>query len=96
MYKNPTKKGKNTNTKNKNIDAAVTDINETSCIEEFKAFARGGLYSINLLNRVWPNILKEYEVDERHLDKLLHKAGLYIRMGKIKSSKYIEDPEESP
>lgn len=71
----------------------VTESRPDECIQEFKAFARGGLYSINLLNRVWPNILKEYSVHERQLDKLLHEAGLYIRMGKIKSSRCSEDPE---
>jgi hypothetical protein len=51
------------------------------------------LSSTNLLNRIWPNILKEYNVEEKQLDRLLHKAGLYIRMGKIKSFEYVEDPE---
>jgi hypothetical protein len=91
MLKKPTKKSQNTSTKNKK-DAEL-HVSEADCVEEFKAFARGGLYSINLLNRVWPNIMKEYNVDERQLDRLLHRAGLYIRMGKIKSSKCPEEPE---
>lgn len=92
MSKKLTKQSPAQNAK-KNKSDVGTEIKEADCIEEFKAFARGGLYSINLLNRVWPNILKEYNVNERQLDKLLHKAGLYIRMGKIKSLRYTEDPE---
>jgi hypothetical protein len=75
------------------VSKTIINAGEVDCVEEFKAFARGGLYSTNLLNRIWPNILKEYNVEEKQLDKLLHKAGLYIRMGKIKSLRHIEDPE---
>jgi hypothetical protein len=66
---------------------------EENCIQEFKAFARGGLYSIDLLQRVWPNILLEYNVHPKNLDQLLDKAGLYMRLGRIRSSKFNEDPD---
>jgi hypothetical protein len=69
-----------------------TKVEDEECVKEFKAFARGGAYSLDLLGRVWPNILREYKVDSDKLDTLLHKAGLYMRLGKIKSLRH-EDPE---
>lgn len=50
---------------------------EDMCVAEFKAFARGGLYSLSVLNKVWPNILREYGADSRRLTKMLNRAGLY-------------------
>jgi hypothetical protein len=79
--------------KSSKVSETIINTGDADCIEEFKAFARGGLSSTNLLNRIWPNILKEYNVEEKQIDRLLHKAGLYIRMGKIKSFEYVEDPE---
>ena len=80
-------------TKSSKVSETIINTGDADCIEEFKAFARGGLSSTNLLNRIWPNILKEYNVEEKQIDRLLHKAGLYIRMGKIKSFEHVEDPE---
>jgi hypothetical protein len=52
-------------------------LNEDECVTEFKAFARGGNYSIELLGKVWKNIMREYGVDQRRFTKLLRRAGLY-------------------
>ncbi len=90
MLKKP---AKNKAKKSSKVSETIINAGDADCIEEFKTFARGGLYSTSLLNRIWPNILKEYNVEEKQLDRLLHKAGLYIRMGKIKSLSHVEDPE---
>jgi len=74
----------------KKAEAELTS-EEKDCVQEFKAFARGGNYSINLLNRVWPSIMQEYRVPEKQLDRMLDKAGLWIKLGKIKSYKHEED-----
>jgi len=64
---------------------------EDCCVQEFKAFARGGNYSLDLLNRVWPSIMQEYAVPEQQLDRLLDKAGLWIKLGKIRSFRNEEE-----
>ncbi len=74
----------------KDPNAELT-LEEEDCVQEFKAFARGGNYSINLLNRVWPSIMQEYCVPEKQLDRLLDKAGLWIKLGRIRSYKHEED-----
>jgi len=69
----------------KNNHKKASPEQEQDVILEFKAFAAGGQGSLDILQRVWPNILREYKVDSIYLDPLLHKAGLYMRIGKIKS-----------
>ena len=69
----------------------TTAAGEDDCVQEFKAFARGGNYSLGLLNRVWPSIMQEYAVPEQQLDRLLDKAGLWIKLGKIRSFRHEEE-----
>ena len=80
--------------KAKNKQQKPTTAGEEDCVQEFKAFARGGNYSLGVLNRVWPNIMQEYAVPEQQLDRLLDKAGLWIKLGKIRS--YRHEEEDSP
>ena len=69
----------------------TTAAGEDDCVQEFKAFARGGNYSLDLLNRVWPSIMQAYAVPEQQLDRLLDKAGLWIKLGKIRSFRHEEE-----
>ena len=69
----------------------TTAAGEDDCVQEFKAFARGGNYSLGLLNRVWASIMQEYAVPEQQLDRLLDKAGLWIKLGKIRSFRHEEE-----
>ena len=84
----------NTNTNAKNKQQKPTTAGEEDCVQEFKAFARGGNYSLGLLNRVWPSIMQAYAVPEQQLDRLLDKAGLWIKLGKIRS--YRHEEEDAP
>ena len=55
------------------------------CVREFKVFAQGGHYSRELLSKVWPNILREYNVDPGRYPLVLKKAGMFIsQSGRIR------------
>jgi hypothetical protein len=79
--------------KAKKKPAALT-IQEQEVLFELKAFAAGGQCSLEVLQRVWPNILREYKVESMQIDRLLFKAGLFMRMGKIKSFRCQDDDHD--
>jgi hypothetical protein len=51
---------------------------EELCLNEFRAFASGGNYAIDLLNNVWMNIAREYGVDIEKVPALFKRAGLVL------------------
>jgi hypothetical protein len=66
------------------------------CVLEFRAFARGGKYAIDVLNRVWPNILLEYQVDKKDLPDILADADLCMnRSGRIREYHVMGCPQQS-
>ena len=51
---------------------------EEECLREFRAFASGGSYAIEILNRVWMNIAREYGVNLEKVPGLFKRVGLVM------------------
>lgn len=62
----------------------ITMEGTDECVREFRAFVRGGLCGIKTLRKVYPNIMKEYNVSRDKLELVLSAAGLELHRGKIK------------
>ena len=76
-------------TTDKKAKNSINKKNEKECCLEFVAFARGGIAGLYVLNRVWKNILVQFEVPEERFTNTLWSAGLFIdgRNGKIERFK---------
>ena len=64
------------------------------CVAEIKAFVRGGMAGMQILNRVYTNIIKHYEM-EPEMHDVLKAAGAYLDTdsGKIKR-KMVKQADE--
>jgi D-serine dehydratase len=63
----------------------VISMNEQEeCELEFGAFARGGVCGLARLTRVYPNIVKEFNLSQKEMEHVLWKTGLKLHKGKIK------------
>jgi hypothetical protein len=70
-------------------------MQKDDCVREFKAFAKGGQYAIDVLNKVWPNILLEYRVNKEDLPEILAKADLCMnRSGRIRTYHVMGFPRQ--
>ena len=50
---------------------------ENECIDELKAFVRGGLPGLETLQRVYPSIIKHFQIkDKQTYYRVMHKAGI--------------------
>ena len=51
---------------------------EDDCVRELNAFARGGQYAMDILQKVYKNILEKYGVPMHDTHEILTRAGLYL------------------
>lgn len=65
------------------------------CILEMDAFVRGGVPGMELLDKVYPNIMKHFDVSNDDMDEVLEALKLYVnhKQNKIKR-KWVKDEEE--
>jgi hypothetical protein len=50
---------------------------EYDCVQELNAFARGGEYAMQLLQKVYANIFKHYGISNDRVHDILRAASLY-------------------
>jgi hypothetical protein len=53
-------------------------LDEYNCVQELNAFARGGEYAMQLLQKVYANILKHYGISNDRVHDIMKAASLYV------------------
>jgi len=66
---------------------------EDDCVRELNAFAKSGNYAMSILQKVYKNILNEYDIKIEDMHEILSRAGLF--MDKYYTVKSFYDKEEN-
>lgn len=65
-----------------NDDNTEKEKKEYDCILELGAFARSGGYAMEILQKVYKNILKEFEIPDSDTNEIMARANLYLDKNK--------------
>ena len=63
---------------------ARVEMDYTDCVDEMRAFVRGGVAGVERLGRVWRSILTAYGVERRLYGSVMARAGVDFRFGALR------------
>ena len=70
--------------KNAKRGPARVEHDYTECVDEMRAFVRGGLPGVQRLGRVWHSILVAYGVERCSYAEVMARAGVDFRFGTLR------------